>query len=87
MDACSGFEALCRGEEDGLLRVKKVRFVGDIISQLISACDMKEYESASFYGCYMTLCPWLRFGRKLNGYMVGREESGAESVRTVYFAT
>ena len=29
---------------------------------------MKEYESASFYGCYMTLCPWLRFDRKLKGY-------------------
>ena len=29
--------------------------------------NMKEHESASFYGCYMTLCPWLRFGRKLEG--------------------
>ena len=26
MDECSGFKAFCRGEEDGLLRVKKVRF-------------------------------------------------------------
>ena len=29
---------------------------------------MKEYESAPLYGCYMTLCPWLRFGRKMKGY-------------------
>ena len=30
---------------------------------------MKEYEKrVSFHGCYMTLCSWLRFGRKLNGY-------------------
>ena len=29
---------------------------------------MKQYESASFYGCCMTLCPWLRFSRKLKGY-------------------
>ena len=28
MDACSGLEAFCRGEEDGLLSVRKVRFVG-----------------------------------------------------------
>ena len=28
MDACSGLEAFRRGEEDGLLSVKKVRFVG-----------------------------------------------------------
>ena len=29
---------------------------------------MEECEIASFYGCDMTLCPWLRFGRKLKGY-------------------
>ena len=28
MDACSGLEAFCRGEEDELLSVRKVRFVG-----------------------------------------------------------
>ena len=28
MDACSGLEALCRGEKDGLLSVKRVSFVG-----------------------------------------------------------
>ena len=28
MDACSGLEAFCRGEEDVLSSVKKVRFVG-----------------------------------------------------------
>ena len=26
---------------------------------------MKECESASLYGCFMTLCSWLKFGRKL----------------------
>ena len=30
MDACSGLEAFCRGEEDGLLSVKKMRFVGGV---------------------------------------------------------
>ena len=66
MDACSGLEAFCRGEEYGLLSVQKVRFVGGRcinISQGIR--NMKEYESASFHGCYITLCPWLRFGRKI----------------------
>ena len=29
MDACSGLEAFCQGEEDGLLNVKNVRFVTD----------------------------------------------------------
>ena len=47
--------------------------------------SLKEYESRSFYGCYMTSCPWLRFGRKLKG--LGREKPGAKSVRMVYFAT
>ena len=28
MDACSGLEAFCRGEEYGLMSVKRVRFVG-----------------------------------------------------------
>ena len=28
MDACSGLEAFCQGEEDGLLSVERVRFVG-----------------------------------------------------------
>ena len=28
---------------------------------------MKKYENASIYGCYVTLCPWLRFGRELKG--------------------
>ena len=45
--------------------------------------NMKECESASFYGCYMTLCPWLRFGRNA----MGHEEPGAKLVRTVDFAT
>ena len=75
MGACSGLEAVCRGKKDGMLSAKKVRFVGGryiFISEGIRI--MKEYESASFYGCYMTLCPWLRFDRKLKGY--GREEPG-----------
>ena len=28
MDACSCLEAVCRGEEDGLLTVNNLRFVG-----------------------------------------------------------
>ena len=47
--------------------------------------NMKEHESASLCGCDMTLCPSLRFGRKLKGY--GRQEPGAKSVRIVYLAT
>ena len=44
MDACSGFEALRRGEEDGLLRVKKVRFVGDIIKiKIHSSCAIEDF--------------------------------------------
>ena len=69
MDACSGLEAFCRGEEDELLGVKKVRFVGSkhiYISEGIR--NRKDYESASFHRCYMMLCPGLRFGRKLKGY-------------------
>ena len=61
MGACSGLEAFCRGEEDGLLSVKKdfkkVRFIfGGSRYMLISEGirNMKEYESASFYGCYMS---------------------------------
>ena len=69
MEACSALETFCRGEEDGLLNVKKVRFVGGrYIHSSEGIRNMKEYESASFFGCYMTLCPWLRFGRKLEGY-------------------
>ena len=75
MDACSGLEAFCRGEEDGLLSVKKVRFIKNVrfvgcryIRTSEGIRNMKEYESASFYGCYMTSCPWMGFGRKLKGY-------------------
>ena len=72
MDACSGPEAFCRGEEDGLLSVEKVTFIGGTCHRYIHISEgvrnMKEYESASFYGCYMTFCPWLRFGRKMKGY-------------------
>ena len=65
MDACSGLEAFGRGENDGLLSV----FVGGRYIHISEGIrNMKEYESASFYGCYMTLCRWLRFGRKLKGY-------------------
>ena len=70
MDACSGLEAFRQGEEDGLLSVKKVRFnVGDRyvhISEEIR--NIKEYESRSFYECYMTPRPWLRFGWRWKGY-------------------
>ena len=49
--------------------VKKVRFVGGRDMHISEGIrNMKEYESASFYGCYMTLCPWLSFGRKMKGY-------------------
>ena len=69
MYACSGLEAFCRGEEDGLLSVENVRFVGGRYIHISEGIrNMKEYESPSFYGCYMTLYPWLRFGRKLKGY-------------------
>ena len=68
-DACSGLEAICRGEEDGLLRVKKVRFVWGRYMHISEGIrNTKENESASFYRCYMTLCPWLRLGQKLEGY-------------------
>ena len=61
--AYKGF-AEARNEEDGLLSVKKVKFVGGRYIHISEGIpNMKEYESASFYGCYMTLCPWLRFGR------------------------
>ena len=86
MDACSGVEAFCRGEKDGLLSVKKNRFIwGRYINISEGIRNMKEYESASCYGCYMTSCPWLRFRRKSKGY--GREEPEAKSVRMVNFAT
>ena len=76
-------KSVCRGEEDGLLSVEKVRFVkGRHIHISEGIRNMKEYKSASFYGCYMTLCPWLRFGRKLEVY-----GPRAKSVRMVYFAT
>ena len=52
MDACSGLEAFCRGEEDGLLSAKEVRFVwGRYIHISEGIRKMEEYESASFYGC------------------------------------
>ena len=65
---------------------KKVRFVGGRyihVSERIP--NMKEYESASFYGCYTTLCSWSRFGRNFKVYEPLR--AGAKSVRMVYFAT
>ena len=77
MHACSALEAFCRGEEDELLSVKKVRFVGGMIgistvySSILISEGIRNKEcnkSASFYGCYITLCPWLRLGRKLKGY-------------------
>ena len=50
MDACSVLEAFCRGEENGLLSVKKVRFIVGGRYTLISVGvrNMKEYESGSF---------------------------------------
>ena len=68
MDACSGLEAFCRGEEDRLLRVKKVKFDGGRYIHISEGIrNMKECETASFYGCYMTLCPRLTFGQQLKG--------------------
>ena len=70
MDAYSDLKAFCPGEEDGLLSVKNVRFVGRRHVQFSEEIrNMTEYESASFYGCCMTLCPWLRLGRKLKSYV------------------
>ena len=52
MDACSGLEAFCRGDEDGLLSVKKVRFVGGRYIHISEGVRfMKKYASASFHGC------------------------------------
>ena len=46
MDACSGLEAFCRGEEDGLLSVKKVRFAG---GRYISIRSLKEPRAHNFF--------------------------------------
>ena len=44
MDVCSGLEAFCRGEDDGLLSVKKVRSVrGGYIHISEGTRNMKEY--------------------------------------------
>ena len=44
MDACSGLAAFCRGEEDGLLSVKKVKFVGGRCIHISEGIrNMKEY--------------------------------------------
>ena len=62
MDACSGSEAFRPGVEDGSLSVKKVRFVEGRyihIPEGIPIPNMKEYESGSFYGCYMTVVPMV----------------------------
>ena len=55
-------EAFRRGEEDESLSVKKseIRWgVGIFIPLSEGIRNMKEYESASFYGCYTTLRPWF----------------------------
>ena len=74
MDERSGvIEAFCRGEEDGLLSVKKVRFVRGrrnihISEEIICKYIIGMQKRVVLRGCYMTLSPWLRFGRKLKGY-------------------
>ena len=66
----------------GVCELRMVRAMYGMVEQRFVLCARKgccndcsdgirsteEYESASFYGRYMTLCPWLIFGRKLKGY-------------------
>ena len=51
-----------------VVECQKVRFVGGRYIHISEGIrNMKEYEGASFYGCYVMLCSWFRFGRKLKG--------------------